>query len=121
MKRSSEVILVAALLAASFVIPNLRAGDSDPAERRAALAAELGLSAEQQASLDAIRAHERAALEQLKSDTTLSPEQKRGQLRAIRHDHAGQRRGVLTADQQAKLEEKRGKHGGRKAGRKPGA
>lgn len=130
MKRSSEILLVAALVAASFIIPSLQAGDSDPADRRAAFAAELGLSADQQASLDAIRTQERSALEALKADTSLSAEQKREQLRTLREQFSGQRRQILTADQQAKLQEKRaagGKHpggkpaGGRKGGRKPGA
>jgi protein CpxP len=128
MKHSSEILLVAALVAASFVIPSLQAGDSDPADRRAAFAAELGLSADQQASLDAIRTQERTALEALKADSNLSPDEKRAQLRSLREQFSGKRRQVLTADQQAKLKEKRGerggdrKHpGGRKGGSKDGA
>lgn len=121
MKRSSEIILVAALLAASFVIPSLQA-DASAADRRTALVEALGLTAEQQVSLDSIRSQEKAALEALKADTSLSPEQKREKMHTLRASFAGQRRQVLTADQQAKLKEKRleragGKHEGRKGKR----
>lgn len=123
MKRSSEVILVAALLAASFVIPSLQA-DASADDRRGALAAELGLTPEQQASLDSIRSQEKAALEALKADTALAPEEKREKMRTLRESFSGQRRQVLTAEQQAKLKEKRGERAagkpqGRKVKREP--
>lgn len=122
MKRSSEIILVAALLAASFLVTSLRAGESGPADRLAALAAELGLTPEQKSALQAIREQERSALRSLREDTSLSREQKRERARAIHREHSAQRRDVLTADQRAQLKEKRAERGpgGRKHGRKSG-
>lgn len=123
MKQSSEILLVVALLAASFVLPSLEAGDAaEPAERRAAFAAELGLSADQQSALQTLREQERAAYQALKADPALSPEQKRDQARVLRQQFSTQRSALLTDAQKAQLKEKRAERGHRdgKPGRKGG-
>lgn len=119
MKQSSEILLVVALLAASFVLPSLEAGDAaEPAERRAAFAAELGLSADQQSALQALREQERAAYQSLKADTSLTPEQKRDQARTLRQQFHSQRGALLTDAQKTQLKEKRAERISR--GEKPG-
>ncbi len=122
MKKSSEVLLVAAVLLAAALIPSLNAGEAGPdrADRRAALSAELGLTGDQKASLQALRGQERAALAALKADTSLGADEKRAQARAIREGFRRQAESVFTAEQQAKLQERRANHpGGRPSGKRP--
>ena len=105
MKRSSEVLLVAVLLAASFVLPSIQADDANPAsDRHAALAARLGLSRDQQASLERLRAEARRDLAALRANSALEATARHTAARSIRQDYAGQCRALLTADQQARLD-----------------
>ncbi len=114
MKKSSEVLLVAVALAASFIVPSLEAGEAAAkrAARRGAIAAELGLTDEQKSSLQALRQQERESLQALKADTALSAEEKRAKVQEIRQGFRGQAQGVFTPDQQARLKEHRASHPG---------
>jgi len=83
-------------------------------------AKELGLSAEQEARWKEIGQQERAAVEPIWSDKSLSREEKRAKMKEINATYADQRRAVLTPEQQTKFDEmlarmkERGEHGPRK-------
>jgi protein CpxP len=89
-------------------------------------AQELGLTADQQASWKEIGRQERAALEPLRADTTLSKEERRAKAMEINQGFAEQRRAVLTADQLTKFDELRAElrtkmreHGDQQGPKKP--
>jgi Spy/CpxP family protein refolding chaperone len=72
-----------------------------------ARAKELGLTDEQQAQLKSIHQQEQDALKALKDNTTLSKEEKRAQAKTIRETARTQSNSVFTAEQQAKIAERR--------------
>lgn len=138
MKRSNEILVVAVALAAAVFVPNVNAaqekgpkGDGrrgDPAamqERRAQHMAEaLGLSADQQAKIKAIHEQERAQIEALRADQSLSREQKMEKRKALRESTVQQVDAVLTPEQRPKAQAMREKarermkeHGDRKGHR----
>lgn len=129
MKKSSELLVLVALLAAAFVVPNLSAQDNSIADRPARgarggahdgkAADALGLTTEQQTQLKAIGDEQRAAAEKIRNDATLTQEQKRAQLQTLRQGFEDQRKAVLTPEQQAKAAEFR-KNAGERRGGGPG-
>lgn len=64
----------------------------------------LGLSPEQQSEIKAITANERASLKAIRDDKSLSKEQKRAQIKAIRSDAREKFLQALTPEQRAKLQ-----------------
>lgn len=126
MKKSSELLVFVALLAAAFVVPNLSAQDATTTDRPArgprggafeGKAAEaLGLTAEQQTQLKGIGAEQRAAAEKIRGDAALTEEQKRAQLQSLRQGFEDRRKAVLTPEQQAKAAEFRKNAGERRGG-----
>ena len=67
----------------------------------------LGLSQDQTAKLEPILANRRAKMQALKADTTLTPDQKKAQRRAIQGDTRTQMGSVLTPEQMTNLKQMR--------------
>ena len=92
-----------------------RPGAAGPAgrggDRLAMLSEQLALTAEQKTKVQAILESERASLEALRADTSLSQEARRGKMQEIRRSFAGKIRETLTPEQQAKMAEMRGGRG----------
>ncbi len=117
MKRSTEVLILAAVLAAAVAVPSLQAQPEGPkgppAERRAEMAdrmaEHLGLTPEQQAKVQAIHQAERTQAEAIRNDASLSREQKQEKRKALRESTVQQVDGVLTPAQAAKAREMRAK------------
>ncbi|HKB56397.1 MAG TPA: hypothetical protein VKC51_02310 [Lacunisphaera sp.] len=70
---------------------------------------ELGLTADQEAKWKEIRQREKTALDAIRSDSTLSRDDRRAKARETNKTFANQRRAVLNADQQKKFDDKRAK------------
>jgi Spy/CpxP family protein refolding chaperone len=78
--------------------------ESRPGDKFAGLVAErLGLTAEQQAKLDSLRQTQRAALDAVVQDKTLSPEDRRAKVRGLMESNREQMKAVLTPEQQSKM------------------
>lgn len=124
MKKSSEVVLVAAAVAASFLIPTLRAlVPSEPSSEmpaptavaaepshtgfRTRIAPQLNLDEAQKTGLQAIRQQERAQMLSLQADTSLTAEQKRARAREIHLASRDEARAILTPEQQALIDQLR--------------
>ena len=65
----------------------------------------LGLTDEQRKKLEAIRTEQRAALDAVRDDKALSPQDKRARARGLMESFRGQMKTVLTAEQQKKMEQ----------------
>lgn len=106
--------LVASILLA---VPALRAGElaGNPAQEqrrerlREHLEDKLDLTAEQKTRMQAINQAQRAELEALKADTSLSKEDRRTKAAAIHEKYKAQRDAVLTPEQRAKADKMRAK------------
>jgi Spy/CpxP family protein refolding chaperone len=97
--------------------PDRGPGRRNPGAMMERIAKELGLSADQEAKWKEIGQQERAAVEPIWSDQSLSRDEKRAKMKEINATYAEQRRAILTPDQQAKFDELRAKmkeHGPRK-------
>ena len=70
---------------------------------RQQVAKRLGLSADQVSQLKATRASTATAIKAIRADTSLTPDQKKAKARETIQAARTQMKGVLTADQQAKL------------------
>ncbi len=137
MKKSNEILFFAALIAAAFVVPSLRAepadapadragrGEGGPGRRGGAMmeraAKELGLTADQEARWKEIGQRERAAREAIRNDPALSKEDKKAKAMETNKGFGEQRRAVLTAEQQTRFDEMRVKmrERGERGPRKP--
>ena len=122
MKALLKISVLAASLAA-FVIPSLHAADAGSApapadkhpglggllQRRAAIRRQvlhrLKLSDDQKAQLKAGQAKTRDAVKSIRADTSLTPEQKKAKVRETLQTARAEMRGVLTPEQQAKLDQ----------------
>ena len=73
---------------------------------------DLGLSEDQKAKMKTIRAEYKPKIKALRADTTLTPKQKREQLKALMLDQRKATNAILTPEQRAKLADshKGGKH-----------
>lgn len=89
---------------ASDAHPRLRALMEKRAKVRAHVAERLGLSEEQKATLKARRTQTAEALKAIRGDATLTAEQKKAKARDTLQAARADLRGVLNADQQAKLD-----------------
>ena len=80
---------------------------------RAHIADKLGLNADQQKKLEELRGKQRAELEALKADQSLTPDARRGKAMAIFENYRTQMKAVLTPEQQEKMGALREKMGER--------
>jgi DNA-binding Xre family transcriptional regulator len=121
-------LLSAGILAAT--LPSLTAADAKPAPtapatpaharlhamlaRRATvrhhLAKKLGLSSDQISQLKAARASAATTIKSIRADQSLTADQKKAKVRETLQSARKTMQGVLTADQQAKLQHFRAKH-----------
>ncbi len=80
------------------------------------IAKKLGLTADQKTQLKTARANTHAAVKAIRDNNSLTPDQKKAQIRETLKTARAQMRAVLTPDQQAKLQRIRAKlrkaHGG---------
>lgn len=125
MKNSLKISLLC-LGASLGLMPALRADDTPPTPPPAApnspppaggdreqmrerreerLTKALGLSADQQTKWQSLGQQEHDAVKALHEDTTLPKDQKRAKMEEIRKDFEGQRRAILTPEQQTKFDE----------------
>jgi hypothetical protein len=124
MKTLIRITLLAAGLAAAALSGLYAAADTTAAKHprlqallahrqavRHRIAQRLGLSADQISQLKAERAKTVAAVQAIRADTNLTPEQKKTQVRDALKMARTEMRGVLTADQQAKLQQLRARLG----------
>jgi protein CpxP len=79
-------------------------GGPSPKERLQILAQELNLTAEQKEKIGALLKQQMEQGRALREDTSLSREQKREQMEAMRKASRDQIRALLTAEQQAKFD-----------------
>ncbi|HEY4246888.1 MAG TPA: hypothetical protein VGM64_08530 [Lacunisphaera sp.] len=77
----------------------------------AKMAKELNLTPEQQTQIEAIRKQNWESLKAIRSDSTLTDDQKRDKAREIRKSGMQQEWTILTPEQQAKAKTLQGKHG----------
>lgn len=87
--------------------PRLRAMLQRRAMIRAHAAQRLGLTEEQKTQLKAVRQQTRGAVQAIRSDASLTPEQKRAKVRETLQGAQGQFRQALTPDQQQQLQKMR--------------
>ncbi len=127
-----KIVTLGATLAIGglFGTPAVNAAPGEKGARRekaGKLAAELGLSATQKTALKSIMQSAKTRREALKADTTLSPEAKREQGKALRADTQTKIAAILTPAQVEKMRElrqnRRGDRpeGGKREGGKRGA
>lgn len=100
-----------------------RGGPPDPAQHAQMLAKHLKLSADQQTKVQTIFETERSQMETLRSDTTLSQQDRRSKMMEMRKSTDTQIRAVLDSNQQkqwdemqAKHEQREGRHGAPEGG-----
>lgn len=89
---------------------HLRALVARRGEARHQIAKKLDLTKDQVAQLKATRAQTAASIKAIRSDATLSTDQKKAKIRETVASTRTSLHGVLTADQQAKLKHFRAKH-----------
>lgn len=75
------------------------------------MAKELNLTAEQQTQIEAIHKQNQESMKAIRSDSTLTDDQKRDKSRELRKSGMQQALAILTPEQQAKAKTLRGKHG----------
>ena len=75
------------------------------------MAQELNLTAEQKIQIEAIRKQTRESMKAVRSDSTLSDDQKHEKNRDLMKSEMEQIQSLLTPEQQAKAKTLRGKHG----------
>jgi len=95
--------------------PHGRGGMMNPEQHAAHLQKALGLSDDQTTQVKAIFTDEQAKFEALRSNTSLSREDRHTQMEALRQDEDTKVQGVLTADQKTKyaaLQEQMRQHNG---------
>ena len=81
---------------------------------------QLDLTADQRAKVQSILQSERSQVQALRSNTSLTNEQKKQQIRELRKTDHQQLLSVLTPEQQAKLKQLHSEHKGRSAGFRAG-
>ena len=91
----------------------------DPQKAAQHIGKRLGLSADQTAKLEPILATQQQKVASLRSDTSLTPDQRREQFRAIHKDTQTQLATVLTPDQLQQLQSMRRSHGRRQQQQQP--
>jgi len=84
-------------------------GHMDPAKRAAMLAKQLNLSSDQQSKVQDILKSERAQMESLRADSSVSQEDRHAKMMEIHKSTNEQIRGLLDPDQQKKWDEMQSK------------
>jgi Spy/CpxP family protein refolding chaperone len=120
MKKSSEIMRLAGLVAAAFLIPSLPAAEPAAAPTglarrlywRHAIVQRLGLTEAQQTAVRAQREQLRAELTALRGDSSLGAEERRVRAAGIIRTHRAQVRALLTPEQVAKIRHFREKRAG---------
>lgn len=84
-------------------------GHMDPAKRTEMLTKQLNLTSDQQAKVQDILKSEQSQMESLRSDTSLSQEDRRSKMMDIHKTSSDQIRGLLDANQQKKWDEMQSK------------
>ena len=92
-------------------------GGMNPERRLEMMQKQLNLNADQTKQVKAIIDDGRARGEALRSDTTLSQDDKRAKMMDMRREESGKIRAVLTPDQQTKFDEMQARERGRMEGR----
>ena len=87
-------------------------------ERGQKFAEALNLTPEQKADLKSLRDNEKQQAEAIKSDSSLSADQKKAKLKELRKSSHQQMMAKLTPDQQKKFKEMRKEHRGHRHGHK---
>ena len=85
-------------------------GRPDPAKRTEMLTKQLNLTSDQQAKVLDILKSQQSQMESLRSDTSLSQEDRRSKMMEIHKTSDDQIRGLLDANQQKKWDEMQSKH-----------
>lgn len=117
--KNKKIFLVSALgLALLVAVASVATAAADPApapalganksldphdELRARVSEKLGLTADQQSKLEAIRAQQRGELEALKTNPDLAPEARRAKAMEIIRNRGEQMKAVLLPEQQVKM------------------
>jgi Spy/CpxP family protein refolding chaperone len=96
-----------------------KGGRGMAARRMRFMARELNLTDAQKAQLKPMFQQQRAQMQALKADTSLTQDQKREKLQQLRADGRKQFLAVLTPEQQQKLRDLRSRHEQRKSGETP--
>jgi periplasmic protein CpxP/Spy len=84
---------------------------SDPQQQAAFLAKRLNLTSDQQSKLEPILADRDQKIATLRSDTSLTPDQKKEQLRTIHQNTKQQLSSILTPEQMEQMKSFRGHRG----------
>jgi Spy/CpxP family protein refolding chaperone len=121
MRRLKAVLLgVLAVLVWVLFVPALgsaQQGGGPPAQRGRRERPDLGLSQTQRQQIRQIRQEGREHAQAIRNDSSLSPEQRKAQLRQLRKETHKKVEAILTPEQRAKLrqfrKERRGGPGGR--------
>jgi periplasmic protein CpxP/Spy len=87
-------------------------------ERGEKFAEKLNLTPEQKADLKSIRENAKQQAQAIKSDSSLTPDQRKAKFKELRKSSHEQMMAKLTPDQQAKFKEMRKEHRGHRHGRK---
>jgi hypothetical protein len=86
-----------------------RGGHFDPARRTEMLTKQLNLTSDQQTKVQDVLKSEQSQMESLRSDTSLSQEDRRSKMMDIHKTSSDQIRGLLDANQQKKFDEMQSK------------
>jgi len=115
--KTSRHLLILALGATLAALPALRAADKPAGpggERRERmqemgdrLGDELGLTADQKAKIKELNQKEKAEVEALRADTSMSKEDRRTKMQAIHKSYQEQRQALMTPEQRAKADKMR--------------
>lgn len=92
----------------------LVAAQETPEQRVERLAEKLDLSAAQKVKLEKMFKDRRAQADKIRADKSLTGDQKKAQIKALRQAGRAEMAGVLTADQKAKLEQMRSERKGQR-------
>jgi Spy/CpxP family protein refolding chaperone len=115
--KANKTMLIAALAAGSLLVwsPALRAADTNtppstppagappagqrPPGMRSPMLDQLNLTADQKPKVQAIREAQRQKVRDLRQDTSLTPEDRKAKMKALRDDEVTQMKAVLTPEQ----------------------
>ena len=89
--------------------------DGDRKDKMKEFGKELNLTAEQQAKVTSVNSEFKTKMESLRSNSTLSQDEKREQFKKLAESHKTSLKAVLTQEQIAKMEAARKNHKGKKA------
>ena len=92
--------------------------NNEQGKRGEKFAQELNLTPEQKADLKSIRDNEKQQAQAIKSDSSLTPDQKKAKFKELRKSSHEQMMAKLTPEQQQKFKEMRKEHRGHRHGRK---